>query len=134
MTTPPPIVLDTCVFRNSHFIDRLAKYRPDKFLPPVAFSELSIHYYNKGWEIQDLWQLVRDAGIELVQMGPHEAALAGRLGHEHGDWPRRWRDYMIAAHAYEGSVCLVTHNTKDFAYLGNKVFDPGRFCDLVGLT
>ncbi len=129
----PPVVLDTCVFRDKHFLYKLAKYRGDKILPPVALSELTYHFLSKGKEESEVHRLLRAAGIEQARMGPREATAAARFGSSQGEWSRKWRDYMIGAHAEEAPILLITHNIRDFTFIPRRVLAPPEFCDTYGL-
>lgn len=124
-----PIVLDTNVLEDRTFIYWLRKYRGEKILPAVAYSECAIHAVRKRRGLEKLNGLLRATGIIVEPMEKcHGDWAAYFCDEEDGKWKKRWRDYMIASHATCAPRVIITKDIEDFKpILGDRSMNPYEF-------
>lgn len=128
MPSLPPIVIDTCVFRDPGFIEWLKTYHNKKVISSVTYMEMQTFWIgkkNKDFRFFD--RLLRLAGIE-IQCYNKEQALATAEHRIRSNFNvKDMRDAMIASHASIAPWIVVTFNVKDFSFLGDRVLDPYKF-------
>lgn len=124
---PDPIVLDTNVFDDKSFLAKLKTYHGAKIIPAIVYTEICVHYYNKGKSHENIDRLLRRLKIEYEWFRREQAREAAELGSCYGDFKKNARDYIIASHAYTAPRKLITFNTKHFQFLEDRVLEPYEF-------
>lgn len=125
----PPVVLDSCVFADKGFMRWLRTYRGAIEIPPVVYCELAVIAVQRRGDTAQLDGLLRGANINVSDMQMDHGRKAAQLAAADPNWKQKWRDYMIAAHAYFAPHYLVTANVRDFVCLGDRVKLPQDFKD-----
>lgn len=109
-------ILDTGVLWNPEAMDRARRMDGVVVLPAVAFTERARQIAQAGRTVDELWRLVRSAGLLVESFRiEHGLMLAARL--DDVTWRRHARDALIAGHVGPGDV-LWTTNPRDFAAVG----------------
>ncbi|MEM0138795.1 MAG: hypothetical protein QW100_03610 [Thermoplasmatales archaeon] len=83
--------------------------------------------YIKNRDPSHFDNLLREVNIEVEWYRKEHAMHTAEFGYEAGDFSSNFRDYMIASHAYLPPWIVVTNNTKDFAFLRERVRTPQDF-------
>ena len=97
-------------------------------IPAIAYTEVLVYVTGvKGKSAGSFDALLRTAGIEIGWYGKEQARAAARFGTDCGDFSQNARDYMIAAQAILAPWVVITNNTKDFNFLGDRVKTPYDF-------
>lgn len=110
------IVLDTGVLWAPDALERLVAQPADAILPAVAFTERARQILQAGRRVQELWDLLHRADIEVeVFRAEHGLRVAARL--DDVAWRRHARDALIAGHVGPEDV-LWTRNPRDFLAVG----------------
>ena len=123
-----PLIIDTCVFRDSSFIYGLKNYHGRKCISPITYIEMQVYLMGRRKKLQFHFDKILDSSnIEILTLRKEEAIAAAEIGIRNGEFNRNSRDYMIAAHAYIAPWIVITHNKRDFAHLGDRVLDPDEF-------
>lgn len=125
--TNPPIVIDTCAFDDRGFVGWLRSYRGEREVPPVVYCELAVLAVQRKGDTTALDGLLGGAGIEVSEMLMEHGRKAAILARGDQNWRQKWRDYMIAAHAFNPPYRLITRNVKDFQCIGGRVLTPTDF-------
>lgn len=112
----------------------LEGYHERKVLPPVAYAELAYGYIRKYGSTERLdralhWADVRVERMEYIHAF-HAADIAAAI--ENPDLLHHFRDYMIAAFAFEPPHLLVTNDTGNFAFLLDRVRGPYELMEEYG--
>ncbi len=123
-----PLIIDTCVFRDSSFIQKLKNYHGRKCISPITYVEMQIFLIGKKKKEQFYFDdLLKRAKIEIMTLRKEEAVAATVIGIGNGEFNKNSRDYMIASHAYTAPWIVITYNKRDFIYLGERVLNPDEF-------
>ena len=90
----------------------------------VAFVEFSVFLLHRNKTQAEIEGLLRRFRVEIEWFKTDYGRHAASTGFQNKDFRKNWRDHMIAAHAHTAPLVLITHNTNDFAFLGNRVMNP----------
>ncbi|MHB1709630.1 MAG: PIN domain-containing protein [Thermoplasmataceae archaeon] len=124
----PPIVIDTCSFRDRNFIKTLGNYHGKKIISAITYSEMQIYLISKKKKEPSYFdRLLRGAGIEVEDYSKENGLQTALYGVDMGDFSRLFRDYSIASHAHIAPWIVVTYNVKDFSFLNDRVLTPQDF-------
>jgi predicted nucleic acid-binding protein len=124
----PPIVIDTCSFRDKGFINKLGTYHGRKVISAVTYAEMQVYLiYDKNKEESYFDKILYEAGIEIQDYSRKQGLLTAILGGQMGDFHSKFNDYSIASHAYDPPWLVVTYNERHFSYLNDRVKSPMDF-------
>ena len=127
------IVIDACtIIRDKGFFRWMNSYRGTKILPLVAYIEYSVGQRRRGKSQEKIDYLIKKvAHMEIPQFKISEAIqtiniVSNILDNCEGEvnFKNKWRDCMIASHAYLPPTLLITDNVGDFWFLNTRVFTP----------
>lgn len=126
MPSRKPLVLDTNVLLDKTFLKWLEGYHDRKILPGIAYAEIAFAFLKKYDSTEKLDRLLRWPDIRIERMDYKEARLTAEIAYrvENPDWKKHFRDYSIAAHAFDAPAILVTRDKHNFAFLQPRVRDP----------
>jgi hypothetical protein len=96
-------------------MDAAMRIEPSANAIAVAFAELGVLWGSRG-RLARARELLRSLRVEVEWFTAQEAERAASSGHTVGDFALNARDHLIGAHV-TGKRWLVTHNTRDFAFL-----------------
>ncbi|MHB8360946.1 MAG: PIN domain-containing protein [Thermoplasmataceae archaeon] len=124
----PPIVIDTCFFRDKAFIEYLSRYHEKKIISAITYSEMQIFLISKKRKESPYFdKMLYGAGIEVENYSKENGLTTALFGAEMGEFSRLFRDYSIASHAHIAPWIVVTYNIEDFAFLYDRVMNPQDF-------
>lgn len=124
----PPIVIDTCSFRDRAFIHRLGNYHGKKVISAITYSEMQVYLISEKKRDQSYFDgVLYGAGIDVESYSKVNGYRTAILGSDLGDFSRMFRDYSIASHAFIAPWVVVTNNKRDFSFLGDRVKDTVEF-------
>jgi len=127
----PPIVIDTCSFRDGSFVRSLENYHGKKIISAITYSEMQIYLIStKNKESTYFDSLLHGAGIEVGNYSKANGLITAFYGVDMGEFSRLFRDYAIASHAAIAPWIVVTNNVKDFAFLNDRVMTPQNFINV----
>ena len=126
MPSRKPLVLDTNVLLDKTFLKWLEGYHDRKILPAIAYAEIAFAFLKKYGSTEKLDRLLNWPDIRVARMDYREARLTAEIAYrvQNTDWRKQFRDYSIAAYAFEAPTVLVTRDKRNFAFLGPRVRDP----------
>ncbi len=125
---PPPIVIDTCSFRDKDFIKRLSSYHSRKVISTITYAEMQFYLLNEKGKTSNYFDnILRIGGIEIEDYSKRHGLTTAQFGMDMGDFSKLFRDYAIASHAYISPWIVVTNNKKDFIFLNERVMSPFEF-------
>jgi predicted nucleic acid-binding protein len=121
-----PLVLDTNVLLDKTFLKWLEGYHDRKILPAIAYAEIAYAFLRKYDSTEKLDRLLRWPDIRVERMDYRQARFTAEIAYrvEKPDWRRQFRDYSIAAYAFEAPTVLVRGDKRNFAFLEPRVRDP----------
>jgi predicted nucleic acid-binding protein len=121
-----PLVLDANVLLDKTFMKWLEGYHDRKILPPIAYAEIAFAFLKKYDSTEKLDRLLHWPDIRVERMEYRQARLTAEIAYrvERPDWKKQFRDYSIAAYAFEAPTILVTRDKHNFAFLEPRVKDP----------
>jgi predicted nucleic acid-binding protein len=134
----PPIIIDTNVLSDTHFLHWLRMYRAEKIIPPIVYAEYAYHFLVKGRDLSALDRALNAAQIRVGEMDKHHSAHGANFaficrqpycGDPSRDiqWLRTWRDSLIASFAAIPPFRMITNNIDDFNFLGERAMTPYEF-------
>jgi len=122
-----PLILDTNVFSDGGFLNALESFHGEKKIPVIVYVEISIHFINnKGKSMQWIDRRLHRLGIEVEWLHKNHAKNIISYAAKFPDvFKSKWRDFLIASHAYPPPRTLITYNKKDFWFMRrNGVYSP----------
>ena len=124
----PPIVIDTCSFRDRDFVAGLAFYHGRKIISSITYAEMQLFFiYKKHRDSSHFDNILHDAGIEVQNYSKGNGLVTANFGGNMGSFSKQFRDYAIASHAHLPPWIVITNNIKDFAFLAERVMEPAEF-------
>jgi predicted nucleic acid-binding protein len=124
----PPIVIDTCSFRDKDFIKRLSSYHGRKIISTITYAEMQFFLlFVKGKDSTYFDKILSMGGIEIEAYSKGQGLTTAKFGMDMGDFSKSFRDYAIASHASIPPWIVVTSNKKDFEFLNGRVMSPSEF-------
>jgi predicted nucleic acid-binding protein len=126
-----PLVLDANVILDKTFMKWLEGYHDRKILPVIAYAEVAYVYLRKYGSTDKLDRMLRWPDVRIERMEHRQAYLTAEIASqiENPDWRKHFRDYNIAAFAWEAPTLLVTKDRHNFAFLEPRVRDPYALMD-----
>lgn len=126
----PPIVIDTCSFRDSNFVRKLATFHGRKVISTIAYSEMQVYLmYRKKKDSSYFDKILNNANIEIQDFSRENGLQTAIFGKDMGNFSKLFRDYAIASHAYLPPWIVVTNNKRDFEFMGERVMSPNEFME-----
>lgn len=126
----PPIVIDTCSFRDSNFIRKLASFHGRKVISTIAYSEMQVYLMlEKKKDSIYFDNMLKDADIEIQNFSKDNGLQTAIFGRDMGGFSKLFRDYAIASHAFLPPWIVVTYNKKDFDFMTERVMSPDEFAN-----
>ena len=124
----PPIVIDTCSFRDRDFIRGLPSYHGRKVISSITYAEMQVFLiFQKKKEESYFDGILIDAGVEIQNYSKNHGLITANFGGNMGEFSNMFRDYAIASHAFLPPWIVVTNNKKDFEFLSDRVLSPSEF-------
>jgi predicted nucleic acid-binding protein len=129
-----PLVLDANVILEKTFMKWLEGYHDRKLLPVIAYAEVAFVFLRKYGSTDKLDRMLHWPDVRVERMEHRHAHFCADIACqiENPEWRKHFRDYSIAAYAFEAPTLLVTRDKRNFAYLEPRVRDPYELTDEYG--